>query len=711
MGFQNRGDTLLAWSDRLIRILSSRFGSKDVVPPDLVYRSAIDLHGESPSSIELRIPADEARQRPRAQHWLLTEAYWAASFQPPSVSTMLAWLGARGAAALAARGFPAGKLLRNTVYLTGLVIGVLVVYAAIRVVTSIIPVTAVRNALVAPLDRLLTGWSGDMHVLLFDPAQSANVRTRIREAMEDLAAAGFSRIAVVAHSGGAVATYLTLTDPVPWTANPRSGSKVPKVHCYITHGQGLNIAWRLCDLGEDADCDDASGSCRRLATDVHVRHRKLRWHDFYSEGDTVSGSKVTPPACIPNAGPAPDDEHEIENKPSNPHGTYWDNDEEFLLPVVQRLELAARTDVDAAQPTPGLPPPHGEWRDRRLLRVGMFSLTSRVLFSAMVAAIVASVLFGGARLDDLGRWVVSIAADIPGNEILTGPIGWLRDASAVSPAWARWIGTLVVTILLLLAAVYPVVRLLPTKLAWNWRPLGPLIAAIDIGAAILPLVPVVAWAIRSMGGPSDTYAPVPQMAIGLVLVAAFLGGAYLLFSRQDPERPALAGWKRPERGSGLSAAGLLLVVGILTFGTAVAIFGDEDYGATTLGVAAIGVVVLRVLFTLLGRIANWRWDAWDEQEREQFRQAKGEAAPSAVQPRPWGRRVDLLVIGLVGVAAIALAMAVGAPFGGPGLVGQASFVVVLLVVVIGLVGSGQDAANSRAGVSPQQMTPLPSSAA
>jgi hypothetical protein len=712
VGSQNPGETLLSWSDRLIRMLASLPGLDDFTPPDLVFRSTIDLQGERQSTIELRIPPEESR--PRAQHWLLTEAYWAASIQPPSVPTMLAWLGARGAAGLLARGFAATKRLRNIVYLTGIVIGVLVLYAAIRAVTSILPIAAVRNAFVAPLDRLLTGWLGDMEVLLVDPAQSANVRTSVREAMQAVAAAGFPSMAVVAHSGGAVASYMTLTDTLPWA--PRAESdKIPAIRCYITLGQGLNAAWRLAGVGDGASCSLATGSGRRLTVNVRINNTQLRWYDYHSEGDTVSEASVSPPDCLLDAGPSPADEQSIENKPSNPHGTYWDNDEEFLLPVVQRLLASARTDQPAEQAASAFPAPDPTWHARRLLRIGMFSLTSRLLFSAMITAIVASALFGGGRLSDLGNWVAALVSGIPGNEIATGAVGWLRDASSAGGLnWARTIGTFLITSLLVLAAIYPIVKLGPAKLASETsqnRLFNALVRAVDFGAGILPLVPLAAWARDVLPEPNPTNAPPWAVFSGLALVFISIAVAFVAFSRQDPQRPHLPGWKVPSRWSGVAAAGMLAILTVAAFSVAIAIAGDAPFGGTSLGVMGIGSVVAWLLFKLLSRVANWRWDAWDEQEREQFRQSKGGDEPDAQGRRPYGRRVDLLAIGLVGVAAMTLAVAIGGPFVPPNVVPQAFGVVVGIVLLIGLVGAGQDAANSRAGVRPRVMSPLPSSSA
>jgi hypothetical protein len=155
----------------------------------------------------------------------------------------------------------------------------------------------------------------------------------------------------------------------------------------------------------------------------------------------------------------------------------------------------------------------------------------------------------------------------------------------------------------------------------------------------------------------------------------------------------------------------LAMIGVAAFSTVVAIAGDTAYGGSSLGVAAIGSVVVWLLFKLLGRVANWRWDAWDEQEREQFRQSKGGDVPNAEESRPYGRGIDLLVIGLGGAAAMILAAAIGAPFVPDDAVLKAFGMVVGVVLLIGVVGAGQDAANSRAGVRPQEMSPLPASSA
>lgn len=704
VGFQNRGETLLSWSDRLIRTLAARYGDADE-PVDRVHRSEIDLDGGEPSSIELRIPGVDGG---RPQHWLLAEAFWAASIQPPSVPTMLRWLGARGAAALAAVG-PA-KALRNSVYLTGVVIGALVLYAAVRSLSAIVPIAALRNALVAPLDRLLTGWSGDMQVLVFDAAQSANIRTRVFETITGVADAGFARVALVAHSGGAVASYMTLTDDALWQSTP-SRPTLPKVVTLITLGQGLNIAWRLSGVGDGKACGNAVGTGRRLTASPRLNHDQLRWYDYFSEGDTVSETRLRPPDCLEATVPDENDRHEIENVPSNPHGTYWDNDEEFVLPVVRRLEASARLPAAGEVPEP-FPPPDSSRLARRMLRIGMFSLTTRVLFGGMAAAIVGSALLGGARMDDLGAALADILSAIPLVGLLAEPLEWIAT-NATGWWWdvLRGVGTLVVSLLLVLIALFPLSRLGPDRLALQVGGNSVqrrLIRVVDGAAAVLPIVPFIVWAILARSGRDVA----PPWAIITALVLAFVGFglAYLRGSRGTEEQPKLLQQLESAARSGLGVMAIVGILAIAGIGTLFAIVADAEYGATTLGAATIGAVVVYVLYKLLRGVANWRWQAWDEQEREQFRQTL-EPGRVIVSDRPWGRRVDLLVIGFACVAAVVLAAAIGAPIIGTDAAIAAGGVVLLVVFVIWMIGAGQDAANSRSGVEPAEVTPLPTAAA
>ena len=58
------------------------------------------------------------------------------------------------------------------------------------------------------IDRFVLEWFGDVYVLLKDPAQAASVRGRLIHAIRDLEKNGCSPVVVVAHSGGAIVSYM-----------------------------------------------------------------------------------------------------------------------------------------------------------------------------------------------------------------------------------------------------------------------------------------------------------------------------------------------------------------------------------------------------------------------------------------------------------------------------------------------------------------------
>src|SRR5688500_10098418 len=178
----------------------------------------------------------------------------------------------------------------------------------------------------------------------------------------------------------------------------------------------------------------------------------------------------------------------------------------------------------------------------------MFSFTSRILFGAMVSTIVASALFGGGRMDNVGSWLATAANQVPGNELVTGPIGLLHDLSMRSELeWARHFGTFVVTALLLLAAAYALIRLYPPKLAWGatrrqtvsrW----PIVLA-DLVVGVLPLLLVWVWLLRVALGYGDRYAPVAAVISAGGLLIVLVVAVLVLFNLQDDKDPRITSFK------------------------------------------------------------------------------------------------------------------------------------------------------------------------
>ena len=211
---------------------------------------------------------------------------------------------------------------------------ILVLYGALRSIEKILPIGPLKNgALTRPIDRFVLEWFGDVYVLLRDPAQAASVRGRLIEALRDLEANHCSPVIVVAHSGGAIVSYMTLADPA---------QKELKVDRLITLGEGLNLAWRL-TAGDDGKADDDTKlRYDRLYSDVFKVRPELRWDDFWASQDPAPGRR--PPAREPTSSTTSRSARSRATRSGTAsrfredHGTYWDNDEEFLIPIARLMD-------------------------------------------------------------------------------------------------------------------------------------------------------------------------------------------------------------------------------------------------------------------------------------------------------------------------------------------------------------------------------------
>ena len=92
IGSQRAGETLLAWSAPIIRILSA-WRRDQRLTSDPVIRSQVDLTGRTTPFIELEIAADPSHPAATPPgRWVLTEAWWGSDVEPPGIATMLRWL-------------------------------------------------------------------------------------------------------------------------------------------------------------------------------------------------------------------------------------------------------------------------------------------------------------------------------------------------------------------------------------------------------------------------------------------------------------------------------------------------------------------------------------------------------------------------------------------------------------------------------------------
>ena len=323
IGSQRPGETLLDWSRPLIRLLSE-WRTAHGLPPDPVITSDIDFSGASLPTIELDIPAGSVGpddDPAPARRWIMTEAWWASRVQPPSLGTMTSWLRddfgrvvdgirkgfddrtrddrrrrdlIRLTAAherLAAAGIDerrwawidrldhlqarALSIALGAAWIVGTIL--LVPYAALRA----LPIQALRDVVgLRQLDSFFVDWFGDMRILLYDPAQAANIRARLAAAVGALAARGCEQVVVVAHSGGSVVSLTTLTDPATL--------RLP-VTKLITLGQAIDLAWRLENAWRGLPPGD------RLTPRLEGQAWAERWVDFWASYDPAPGGPLEPP--------------------------------------------------------------------------------------------------------------------------------------------------------------------------------------------------------------------------------------------------------------------------------------------------------------------------------------------------------------------------------------------------------------------------------
>lgn len=434
IGSQLAGETLLSWARPLIRLVGRWGESLDPPAPyDPVLRTSIDFSGVTLPSLELSVPAAGGRA---AQTWVLTEAWWATRVQPPPLSVMLDWLvlhQARRVLMGILRGLGRAKLfpydLIEKLLLPLFVVPLSILFALLFVVfrvVQVVPIKAVREFVaVRAAESFLVDWFGDVRILLTDRAQAANIRAGLARSIRALRRAGCGRIVVVGHSGGTIVSYTTLVDP--------AHDELP-VDRLITHGQALDLGWRLGEVGDDrADADrpddvlHTGDLMRRSLAEVRktsATRKTLDWYDFWSTHDPApaggfdaNDETVARPADCGGAS------FRISNRMSlrNDHGGYWDNLESFVLPVARLIDTAGEPAPAASRFYPDgaiVPPALAARRDRRV----------RDLWLAWAGYLVAAAAVVGLALPSLET--IGIAAyDLLGR--LAAPLGWLASVVAV----------------------------------------------------------------------------------------------------------------------------------------------------------------------------------------------------------------------------------------------------------------------------------------
>ena len=730
IGPQLAGQTLLDWTRPIITALNDwRATHQDslIDPPavaDPVVKANIDFSGETFPVVQVQVPgikgaADDPRTRD--QRWVFTEAWWAAEVRPPTLPTMIGWLGEQGGVGRIVQGIQENQVgqgllgqiakLSLGAFVSVIVSFVLLLFLVLLGISKLVPIGPLKNAVALSLAAsFLTDWFGGARTLLRDPAQSANVRTRLVTTIRALRAYGCRDVVIVAHSGGTMVSFTSLTDP----AYPRL-----RVQKLITIGEALNLGWRL----EDQDPDQPPPTPvkgNRMRADLANQQPQLQWRDFWATHDPAPSGPPTFPRCVSD--PARDPDHpdprrftaeRVYNRMNigEDHGGYWDNDEHFVIPLIRELDVptgdrtGSRFFSDADE---------SSLRARRKERVSLLALWRRVTFALPVMAILAAaILTSPGMVPEAGRAGLAGLGLIPGHEIFDTAGQALADLGASQPffdlpPWVPtpvreahvWIdiynfGLLVLRLLFLLAIVEAV---MPARIDRLWRERGIrrlLLLATDlaVGAGIAAVLGIV-WLVTSFGGwTAQSGGLLTALKVGLfdsgviwagVALAVMIGFSWLgrrVRRRLRQLEGSARERERFERGlliilSSAVLAILLLLVVATALGVVLVFAGNKAVPAPdATRQFVVGALLILVFFQAGQRIGVWRWVAWDLRERRALRRN-----PQAEPYRNW-IRVQAILLGL-GAVVGAVLVALGNPEG-PWLILLFAIVVFVVVVSIG----------------------------
>ncbi|MGD0247474.1 MAG: hypothetical protein ABSB75_00310 [Candidatus Limnocylindrales bacterium] len=492
IGTQPACETFLDWSGSVVRVLGDWL-KEHGFDRDPVRRCDYDLSGARLPILELDVPAWDGHV---AQTWVLTEAWWAATTRSPGLGSMTtyvrhglrpimagirqsydaraaSWTKERNDARAYARKSPDSYLpgplvlgamggridwvnvldriqkeLTILAFGPALVIGSIVLwaYAPFRA----IPIQPIKNmAALKSADNFLTRWFGELPDITRDPIQSANVRSRLVAAIRGLRAEGCGRIVVVAHSGGAIVSFTTLCDPAFMDV---------KVDKLITLGEGLALAWRI----EGATKGLQPGS--RLLGNLSELRPDLRWVDFWSTYDPAPAGHLQPPPGVSLS----NNSHSTINRMSiiEDHGSYWDNDEEFLIPLLQNIDVpnGRRTESRFFHDT-YLGTVRLAWRRRRVAVLALWRWIAALGAAIPILATTITAALGWAGVRQfaglhsparLGADFAHVWASIPGHEIIAGPLDGLSQVASwpgALPVIGEWVmGSVIIAVCFLILA-------------------------------------------------------------------------------------------------------------------------------------------------------------------------------------------------------------------------------------------------------------------
>jgi hypothetical protein len=162
----------------------------------------------------------------------------------------------------------------------------------------------------------------------------------------------------------------------------------------------------------------------------------LRWIDFWSSYDPAPAGGLDPPPGVRLA----DDSRATVNRMSilEDHGSYWDNDEGFVIPLIRELDTPTGSAAESRfYRNPDLDTVRLE---RRRQRVGILALWRWIV---TLGAVIPLGLTSVVRLvagpshpgpERLGLDAATLANSVPGHQLVTDPLDTLARAVAWSPS-------------------------------------------------------------------------------------------------------------------------------------------------------------------------------------------------------------------------------------------------------------------------------------
>lgn len=703
IGPQLAGQTLVDWTRPIITLLNDAAvadpglqvpapGAGSVTDP--VVKSNIDFSGETFPVVQVRVPprtgVEPGDPRGEERTWIFTETWWASEVRAPSLATMIGWLGEQGGVGRIVQGIQKNMLgetgpmaFLGKVSLLPLVSVitsfVLLVFLILLGLAKLIPFGPLRDAVVLRIaSSFLTDWFGGARTILLDAAQSANVRHRLAMTVKALRAYGCRDVVLVAHSGGTIVSLTTLTDP----AYPSL-----RVEKLITIGEALNLGWRL----NDADPDRPPPTPYpgdRMGGDLGGVQQRLQWRDFWSTHDPAPSGPPELPTGFTSP-PLPRFSAErVYNRMSivDDHGGYWDNDEQFLIPLIREIDVptgdrgASRFYSDANE---------DQVRQLRKERVSLLALWRRGLQSLPLLAIVAAATVSAPGFVAIaGDLAFQLFGLIPGNNVVAdffdSFVAFFNDISLVDvplvPAFLETpslgqslyhLGTWTLEAILVIALL---AVLVPARLdrLWGERPFARLtILSLElwIGIGVALSLVLAFFLVLDPADRQRIYESIRWEMLGLAVVAVGVFAAGWLGQRarkrlrrmRTDQLRAREGGETVRMGprlgrdllisvSALFLGALLIALIAVIIGVVLVIVdGSPEHIDTERFV--VGAIVVLVAFRILGKLGTWRWSAWDVRERRLLRQQ-----PDQVPDRDWPYilAAALTAIGFIATMIVAL---------------------------------------------------------